>query len=512
MEKLIEALSANINLVRALIDNIPSPVYFKDKEGKYLLCNKAFNVYFGFPDAPFHNKKVFDLPIGHEEAQLHYDIDMELLKSPGIREYEAVSTVSGNTHHEMVRKATFCDADGSIVGIVGVITDITGLKSMEESIARSKNLQSLGTLAGGIAHDFNNLLMAIVGNLSLARMNTDENSRAVEYLNEAERIVFLGKSLTQQLLAFSRGGDPVRTIIDAGSLARKAANKVMHASQVRCIFDIPADIFLVEADEDQIMQVMENVLLNAREATQKGGKVTVRMENVAISPEDMLALLKEDYVKISITDEGSGIDPESLSRIFDPYYTTKGMGSQKGVGLGLAISFAIIKKHNGNIVAESSKGQGTTFHIYLPAYKRSVVEDNPGKKNTSGGRKRRVLLLDDEEMILRIGEELLVHLGYEVTPARSGAETVSLYRQAMELQRPFDVVILDLIVPGGIGGREVCRELMRIDPLVKAIVSSGHLNNSAIVQYRAYGFLDVLTKPYDLGELEEKLRRIIETG
>lgn len=510
MEKLIDTILEKPQLFQVLIDNMPSPVYYKDTDGIYLIYNRAFREYFGLPDEQCAGKSVFELPIGHDEAMLHHKMDQELLQSPGVCEYESAYTrPDGSVRHELVKKATFSGTDGTIGGIVGVIIDITDRRKMEEDILKAKNLKSLGTLAGGIAHDFNNLLMAIVGNISLAKMNAPDDPAIMGYLKEAERIAFMGKSLTQQLLTFSRGGDPVRTIVRPGPLVVKIAEKVLGASCVQRVYDIPDDILPIEADEGQFAQVVENVLVNAKEAMPEGGKVTVQIRNMHIPPEDRLPLIKEDYVRISIADEGSGIAKEDLSKIFDPYYTTKDMGSQKGVGLGLAICFAIVKKHNGHISVESAEGGGTIFHVHFPAYKQAAAEEATHAGHSKLKHKGRVLILDDEEMILKIGEELLRHLGYEATPARSGEEAIDLYRQAMELKSPFNAVVLDLAIPNGIGGKEVLGELVRIDPMVKAIISSGYLNDPIVSRFGEYGFLDVLTKPYDAVELDEKLQKII---
>ena len=510
MEKLIEPLFEKPHLFQTIIDNIPSPVYYKDADGIYLIYNRAFREYFGLPDGQCAGKTVFELPIGRDEALLHSGVDRELLSLPGVRTYESVNMKpDGTVRNELVRKATLSGADGTIGGIVGVIIDITEQKKMEEDVLKAKNLKSLGTLAGGIAHDFNNLLMAIVGNISLAKMNASGDPAIMEYLKEAERIAFLGKSLTQQLLTFSRGGNPVRTIVRPGQLVVHAAEKILSASNVRCAYDIADDILPIEADEGQVRQVIENVVVNAREAMPEGGSITIRVQNVRISPEGRLPLIKDDYVRISIVDKGRGIAKEDLPKIFDPYFTTKGMGSQKGVGLGLAICFSIVRKHNGHISVESMEGEGTTFHVHFPAYKKETAREGARAGRTEKDQKGRILILDDEEMVLDVGKELLKHLGYDVTTAKNGEEAIGLYRQAMELKSPFNAVILDLAIPNGLGGKEVLRELVHMDSQVKAIISSGYLNDPIVARYGEYGFLDVLTKPYDARELDEKLKKII---
>jgi two-component system cell cycle sensor histidine kinase/response regulator CckA len=629
MEKTKEQFFEQLQLFRALMDNIPNPVYYKDAKGVYLGYNKAFQEYFGLKHDNYVGKTVFDLPISHDEAMLHHSVDVDLIRLSGNRTYEAsASCPDKSIRYTIAKKATFHKADGMIGGIVGVITDITELKkaeealkeskarfedlseasfetvifiengiiidvnqrfyemfgyndneiigrdvldtialgvrtlskemiaaqsgetyetmglkkdgttfpievhprelhlrgrnirisvirdlteqkNMEEEVLKSKNLQSVGTLAGGIAHDFNNLLMAIVGNISLAKMSVSQDGKITEFLSEAERIAFMGKNLTQQLLTFSRGGDPIRKIVFVGTMLRDVTDKILGSSPVRPRYTIPMDLFPVEVDEDQMKQVIRNMVMNAKEAMPSGGTIVISCENVNVTPQNKLPLIKEDHVKISIHDEGVGITEDNMSKIFDPYFTTKGMGSEKGVGLGLAICYSIVRKHNGYILVDSAPGEGTTFQIYLPATKKNIIEVCIEEK-VAGHGKGRVLIMDDEEMILKIAKELLQLMGYEVTTAQSGEETIGFYRQAMELKKPFDAVLLDLAIPGGMGGKEVMQELITIDPHVKAIISSGYLNDPVVRDFKRYGFSGMLTKPYEATDLDDKLQNIIK--
>ena len=631
MEKTEEQLFEQLQLFRALMDNIPHPVYYKDVKGIYLGYNKAFQEYFRLKDNNYVGKTVFNLPISREEAMLHNKTDMELIQLSGSRAYEAsVACPDNSIRYIISKKATFRKADGTMGGIVGVITDITELKKteealkeskvrfedlseasletvvfvengiiidanqrfcemfgyndnevigrnvidfivseeartvskemiaaqnretyetmglkkdettfpievhprelhlrgrnirisvirdlteqkhMEEEVLKSKNLQSIGTLAGGIAHDFNNLLMAIVGNISLAKMSAPQDGKITEFLNEAERIAFMGKNLTRQLLTFSHSGDPIRKVVFIGTVLRDVTDRILGGSPVRPRYLIPMDLFPVEIDEEQMKQVIRNMVMNAKEAMPSGGTIVISCENANITPQDKLPLIKENYVRISIRDEGVGIPEENISKIFDPYFTTKEMGPQKGVGLGLAICYSIVRKHNGYILVDSVSGKGTAFQIYLPATKKDIIDVCIEEKVIRHG-KGRVLIMDDEEMILKIARELLQLMGYEVTTAQNGEETIGFYRQAIELRKPFDAVILDLAIPGGLGGKEVVRELLAIDPHVKAIISSGYLNDPVVRDYKRHGFLGMLTKPYEANELDDKLQNIIKT-
>jgi two-component system cell cycle sensor histidine kinase/response regulator CckA len=395
---------------------------------------------------------------------------------------------------------------------ISVVRDLTEQKNMEEEVLKSKNLQSVGTLAGGIAHDFNNLLMAIVGNIALAKIHAPKGGKTVDYLKEAERMVFMGKNLTHQLLTFSHNVDTVKKIADIGPLIKETAENVLRGSFVKLNYTIPDDLSLVEVDEDQIKQVIQNIIVNAKEAMLSEGDLYITCENVNITPQHKLPPTTEEYVRILIQDEGVGISEENMSKIFDPYFTTKDMGSQKGVGLGLAICYSIVKKHNGYILVDSVPNKGTTFQIYLPVYKQHVT-DISAKKKVIGRGRGRILVVDDEEMVLKIAEKLLLYMGYEVATTLTGEEAIWLYRQAIESRKPFDAVILDLSMDNsGMGGTGVMEELLAIDPDVKAIISSGYLHDPVIMNFENYGFAGILTKPYDPKELDEKLQNIINPG
>jgi two-component system, cell cycle sensor histidine kinase and response regulator CckA len=394
---------------------------------------------------------------------------------------------------------------------ISVIRDLTEQKNMEEEVMKSKNLQSVGTLAGGIAHDFNNLLMAIIGNIALAKIHAPKGGKTVDYLSEAERMVFMGKNLTHQLLTFSHSIDTVKKITDIGPLIKETTEKLLRGSLIKVNYLASDNVSLVEVDVDQMKQVIQNIIVNAKEAMQGEGALHVSWENVNITPQHKLPPALEEYVRIVIQDEGVGIPEENLSKIFDPYFTTKDMGSQKGVGLGLAICYSIVKKHNGYILVDSVPDKGTTFQIYLPVHKQPVVGKISEKKSIGRGRGR-ILVVDDEDIVLEIAESLLLHMGYEVITAQTGQEAISRYRHAAESRKPFDVVILDLVLDRDIGGTEVMKELVAIDPDVKAIISSGYLYDPVIINFEEYGFAGILTKPYDPNELDEKLQNIINPG
>jgi len=398
------------------------------------------------------------------------------------------------------------------------LIDITERKRMEEELLKAQKLESVGVLAGGIAHDFNNILTAILGNIGLAKMYAEPEGKVHARLAEAEKASLRARDLTQQLLTFSKGGAPVTQTASIGDLVRDSASFAVHGSPVRLEFSIPPDdpsatdrtfasrqtLWPVEVDEGQISRVVNNLVINAVQAMPEGGAIRIRAENVTVEAKQVPALEAGRYVKVSIEDPGIGIPGEQLPKIFDPYFTTKEGGS----GLGLAASYAIVKKHKGLLTVESELGVGTTFRIYLPASGKEVrARAETGSLPPTGT--GRVLVMDDEEVVREVAAQMLSHLGYEADSAGDGAEAIELYVDAKESGRPYAVVIMDLTVVGGMGGKEAIRRLRVIDPEVKAIVSSGYANDPVMASFEAYGFNGVVAKPFRIQELSETLHGAI---
>jgi two-component system cell cycle sensor histidine kinase/response regulator CckA len=380
------------------------------------------------------------------------------------------------------------------------VTDITDRKNAEKEQARMGKLESLGVLAGGIAHDFNNILTMILGNASLAKMYMGKDEqKAREKLINAEQAIMRAKDLTQQLLTFSKGGAPIKKIVTIDGFLKDVCQFALTGTPVVCKFDLDHDLLPVEVDEGQMTQAIGHIVINAHQAMPAGGMIRIKAENsiVGASADNLPA---GKYIKISITDQGNGIPDEYLGKIFDPYFTTK----QKGSGLGLAVCYSVIKNHKGYIRVESTLGAGTTFHIYIPVFEghrhdRKSVEE--GTFSASGGK---ILVMDDEDSIRDMMDDILSSYGYVVDFARNGEEAISLYQD-----NSYDVVILDLTIPGGMGGKETMKELLVIDPYVKVIVSSGYSSDPIMSDYKQYGFRDVIAKPYKIEELEEVIERVI---
>ncbi len=382
--------------------------------------------------------------------------------------------------------------------------EIADREMMEEELLKAQKLESVSILAGGIAHDFNNLLASILGNIGLAMLDIDPEHQAFKQLVGAEKASLRAQDLTRQLLTFSKGGAPVKKLADIGELVKESASFALRGSRVNYEFSIAEGLKLVEVDEGQISQVIHNLVINADHAMPEGGTIAIRCCNITDRAHGVLPVREEGYVCISVEDRGVGVPKEHLAKIFDPYFTTK----QKGSGLGLATTYSIVKKHGGHITVESALGEGTTFHVFLPASRQTKllakVEEGAVRRGTGT-----ILVMDDEAEVRETTGNVLKRLGYSVVYASDGGEAVERYRQARDEGRLFDLVIMDLTVPGGLGGKEALRKLRDLDPGVKAIVSSGYSNDPVMADFRKHGFDGVVTKPYRIKELSDEVHRVI---
>lgn len=377
---------------------------------------------------------------------------------------------------------------------------------LEAELQRAAKLESLGLLAGGIAHDFNNLLTVLMGNLSLASLDLKPNAEAAACLKEAERAVTRARDLTQQLLTFAKGGAPLRAAVMLADIVREVAEFALHGSKVRCTFSFPPDLWPANVDKGQISQVVQNIVINGMQAMPDGGEIAITMDNTVAGDELKKVLTPGRYVKLAITDRGLGIGPNDLPHVFDPYFTTKSGGN----GLGLATVHSIVKKHHGHITVDSVPGR-TTFHVWLPAANELPAAREAEESTPAKGRGR-ILFMDDEETIRGLGEAMLKKFGYDVVPAADGAAAVQIFRDAKASGEDFDVVILDLTVPGGMGGREAMGELVKIDPTVRAIVSSGYSNDAVLANYQLHGFCGMVPKPYQAAKLVGAVNDAIAGG
>ncbi len=419
---------------------------------------------------------------------------------------ETITRDGAKDTYVSVSGAPISKPDGGIEQVVLAVDDVTKQKIIAEEMLKADKLESLGLLAGGIAHDFNNYLAVILGNISLVKI-WNENEKAARSLEHMEKAVLQARELTRKLFIFARGGAPVRKTLQLNNLLLDTVGFALCGSMVAYETRLADDLRPVEADEAQIGQVINNILLNAVQAMPNGGKIKLAAANMTIDrTESGLPLPQGDYIHISITDEGIGIPADQLGKIYDPFFSTK----PKGSGLGLATVYTIVQSHGGLIRAESEPGVGTTFNIYLPASTKHSPADLEESEELYIG-EARILIMDDDELLLKACGDMLIHLGCRVSYALDGAEMVRLYQEAAEAQAgsAYDVVIMDLTIPGGMGGVEAMERLRRLDPGVKAIVSSGYSDSSVITRYKNYGFSGYVNKPYRMKELSEVLKKVL---
>jgi PAS domain S-box-containing protein len=506
------ALAAERERLSVTLRAMAEGVITTDMQGKVLFLNEAAGQLTGWSEEAAIGRRVDEVCVlRHEKTNAVVTVPVgAALSGANVIELPMDTVLldrQGVPRLVEGRGAPIHDLNSQAIGAVLVLRDVTERARLEGEILRASKLESVGILAGGIAHDFNNLLTVVMGNLTLAMLDSQAMAAAGRWLQDAERGVMRARDLTQQLLTFARGGEPVRSAVRLPEVVREAANFALHGSKVRCEFAIDEDLWTAEVDKGQIGQVVQNLVINAVQATPEGGIMHIAMRNEHLSDSGSRPLAAGNYLCIEIRDTGSGIRPDHLPRIFDPYFTTK----QSGSGLGLATVYSIIRKHQGHIEVESELGHGTVFRFWLPASpeaRPALVEQASVPANLAG----RVLFMDDEEPIRAIAEALLKRLGFEVTTVSDGREAVRVYAEGRRNGKSFDVVIMDLTVPGGMGGKAAMAELIKIDPQVKGIVSSGYSSDPVMANYRAHGFRGMVPKPYKLTDLAKTIRTVIEGG
>lgn len=396
---------------------------------------------------------------------------------------------------------------GEVVGAIEILEDITERKKAEEELITAKKLESLAVFARGLAHDFNQLLSSMLRSIFAAKTCIPDDAHvSVEELATAERVALQAKELAYRLMAFAKGEEPTRKIGSIAQMLQDTAEIALGGSNITCKFLFPEDLWAVKVDEVQMRQVIDNLLLNARESMPDGGKVIIRAENVEIKENSGLPLSEGLYVKWSIKDHGKGIPKEDLPRIFDPYFTTRTSTNSRGIGLGMAICYSIVTKHNGFITVESEPNVGTTFTVYLPAISEERERDG---ERVDQADVARILVMDDEESVREATGIVLHYLGYNVEYAKDGSEAINLYQEAQKSKRPFSVVVLDLNVANGMGAKETIRLLKEMDPSVRAIVSCKYADDPVVTEYKDFGFSAAVHVPYDMDVMKETLHHIL---
>lgn len=502
-----EALRENEDLFRSLFDYMHDVMIILDWDGSILFANRGAAKIIG------HERS--EELVGHNMIEyLHPDSlqkaadDLEAVKAGRmgfLSEYQLRSVTGRHIWVESIGgKIIFRRATANLV----CIRDITDRKRMEEELLRAHKLESLGVLAGGIAHDFNNLMAIVQGYIDLALMEIPPEHVSRQRLLTAMRSVEQTKDLTSRLITFSRGGGPHMAIFDIMEVIRDAVHRTVKGTNAKVKFDFEKNLWPVEADELQMKQCFYNLTTNAVEAMPEGGNLTIRVKNVLIPARGFPGLKEGSYLKITFADEGVGIPEVHLAKIFDPYFTTKKIAAQKGLGLGLSVCYSVMKNHNGHIKVKSQLGKGTSFILYLTARPDLAKEKIIEKKSLTGT--ARVLVMDDEPHIREIERAYLARMGHEVTDVKDGQDAIDTYSKALQSGTPFDLVVLDLTVHQGMGGQMAMERLLKIDPSIKAVIVSGYVDDPVIENYSGYGFKGALKKPFKRKEIESLVEKVLQ--
>ncbi len=506
-----QALMAEKERLAVTLSSIGDGVMATDISGKITLMNHAAKQITGWTSdtALGQNLAVVLSVITKNENESPVDL-LHQLEDADQHNYrqEQISILSRDGEEKIIAASTapISGQHGKAIGSIVVIRDITEKVRLRREMETNQKLESIGLLAGGIAHDFNNLLTAIYGNISLAKMFPHNQEKVSHYLEKTEQSLSQAQGLTQQLLTFARGGSPVKQLVAIGPLLHEVAKFSLRGSNTDVEINIATDLWSASVDTGQFGQIINNLATNASQAMPNGGRLTIKAENIILSPAELPVESNNDhFIKITLADQGVGISPEHLSKIFDPYFTTKRTGS----GLGLATVFSIIKNHNGLINVESELDTGTTFTIHLPATRTTPATETEHITKINQTIAGKILIMDDEEVVRETCGEMLIVMGHTVDYAENGQEALNKYQQALKEQQPFDLVIMDLTIPGGIGGKEAIQLLLEIDPEAKAIVSSGYSHDDVMANFHDYGFLGVVAKPYILDSFARVIQEIL---
>ncbi|MGB3210441.1 MAG: PAS domain S-box protein [Desulforhopalus sp.] len=496
------ALRASEQQLRTIVDQSPMGIILWNKDFQVSQWNQAAERIFGYTAA-----EAIGLPAQNFLPQsMHASVDkiwQKLLAAQnGVRSRNDNIRKDGKIIQCDWFNTPLFDSSGNLPGALSLVENVTERIRTEKELLKIDKLESTGLLAGGIAHDFNNIITAVLGNINLSLFDENLSSKTRDLLISAEKASIRAKDLTQQLLTFAKGGEPIRESTSLAEIIIDSAAFVLHGGNVSCTYQLPDDLWYAVVDRGQISQVIQNIVLNSRHAMPKGGKITISCDNV--NPKEHPFTHPEPtnrFVKISIKDNGIGIHADLLDKIFDPYFSTK----QEGSGLGLAITHSIINRHHGHILVNSELGNGTEFTIYLPATSRPVDKKETRQDIRATTTPLTVLVMDDDKSVQMVLQRMLQKLGHTVVLANEGREAIHLYLDSLDSAEPVDLVIVDLTIPGGLGGKETMVELLKINPEIRVIVSSGYSNDPIMAFYKDHGFCAAVTKPYVLKALSEAI-------
>jgi len=491
--------------LQALLDNSPVGILFVDFDRVIQRVNPEISRITGFTKEELLGQTTRKFYASDEAYRSFGDASYPILKENGFFESELELVKKQGAHVTCYLRGRIILAESGIEGVVWSLEDITMRLKMEEELLKIKKLESIGVFAGGIAHDFNNRLLAIIGNISLAQRLSTQDRIVNDLLLSAEKAAERAKDLTVKLLTFASGGEPVKASESLPQLIEESTAFVLSGSNVKCTYQFDRDLRSVSMDKGQINQVIQNLVLNADQSMPDGGVINISCDNIQLAPGEVPGLEGGHFVRVAVRDNGIGIPREIIGKVFDPYFSTKEKDASKGSGLGLAIVHSIITKHGGTVEVDSSPGQGSTFTLYLPAM--PVIDQAAADKKEELPHKGqgRILLMDDEEMIRNVVSSMLNLLGYEAVLTSDGAEAVAVYQTNLTADRSFDAVIMDLTIPGGMGGAEAVKKILALNPQARVIVSSGYSHDPILNNYKAFGFCNIISKPYQLLDLSRVL-------
>lgn len=508
-EKINQDLRSAGARLQALLDNYPVGILFVGYDRVIKRVNAEMTRISGYSQEELEGDTTRKFYLSQENFEENGRRNYPNLRRNGVCELQNDLLRKDGTSVPCNWRARIIETAEGLEGVVWSVEDISHRLRLEEELLKVKKLESIAVLAGGIAHDFNNILVAIIGNVSLAERLVEEKHQVRELLARAISASLRAKNLVLRLLAFASGGEPVRGSASLPELLRESVPFVLAGSNVKCEYDIPAALWTINMDRGQLDQVFQNLVLNADQSMPDGGTMAISCANVEVTADEIPGLRPGRYVRAEVCDSGHGIRSEHIERIFDPYFSTKEKDSNKGSGLGLSIVHSIITRHEGMITVQPGPCKGTAFTLYLPALaeERTAEEERPQEVIVKG--RGRVMVMDDEEIVRRVVCDMLSYLGYEGIEAGDGHEALDLYERFLREGQRIDAVIMDLTIPGGMGGREAVQRLLLLDPQARAIVSSGYFDASGMHDFRAAGFADIVSKPYQLVDLSRVLSAVL---
>lgn len=517
---MMDTIKQNEEKYRSIVETTTGFVWEVDRKGNYTFISETVKEILGYEPEELLGKSPF-LTMPDDEI----DRMIPVFKDNAINLKPFDDLINKNIHKQgaivflETRGVPILAKNGKSLGYRGINKDITQElhaekehKELEHHRYQIQKLEAIGTLAAGLAHDFNNLLSVIMGNISLAKVEIKKDLHVNKFLSQAEAASIRAGDLSGKLITFSKGGMPIKKMGSIRDLLQETTDSVLKNKKIKPLLRIQEDLPLVEFDETQMTQVIKNIMTNAVESMPDGGSITIEAHSIEArdSANNVESSLPgKEYIKIMIKDQGVGLERKYLDKIFDPYFTTKGMGAKKGSGLGLTTAYSIVTRHEGRIIVESESDSGTIVTLYLPAYEKEKQLDPVDNIVPVSAKTGKILLMDDEKMIRTLAEAMLIKLGYHPETAIDGTHAVALYKEAHSCGSPFDLVILDLTVKKGMGGLSCIKALRKINPDVKAIVSSGYATDPVMISCKKYGFILTLPKPYNKVEIEMAINKVI---